>query len=55
EPVSAASVTNDNDVTPRQLLDQLQHELAQGEQQLRQVERYVTSDTFGVRSRFRQL
>ncbi|BFI53551.1 envelope stress response membrane protein PspC [Yersinia pseudotuberculosis] len=55
EPVSAASVTNDNDVTPSQLLDQLQHELAQGEQQLRQVERYVTSDTFGVRSRFRQL
>ncbi|HEJ7862499.1 TPA: envelope stress response membrane protein PspC, partial [Serratia marcescens] len=38
---------------PRQLLDQLEYELGSGEQQLRQVERYVTSDTFGVQSRFR--
>jgi len=41
--------------TPRQLLDQLEHDLSSGEQQLRQVERYVTSDTFGVQNRFRQL
>ncbi|MNI92852.1 Phage shock protein C [compost metagenome] len=41
--------------TPRQLLDQLEYELGSGEQQLRQVERYVTSDTFGVQSRFRKL
>ena len=41
--------------TPRQLLDQLEYQLGSGEQQLRQVERYVTSDTFGVQSRFRKL
>lgn len=40
---------------PRQLLDQLEYELSGGEQQLRQIERYVTSDTFGVQSRFRKL
>ena len=30
-------------------------ELASGEQRLREMERYVTSDTFTLRSRFRQL
>lgn len=29
--------------------------LASGEQRLREMERYVTSDTFTLRSRFRQL
>lgn len=46
---------NEHQSTPRQLLDQLEHDLGGGEQQLRQVERYVTSDTFGVQNRFRQL
>lgn len=41
--------------TPHQLLDQLEYDLRFGEQQLRKVERYVTSDTFGVQNRFRQL
>ncbi len=41
--------------TSRQLLAQLELELEQSEQKLRQLERYVTSDTFTVRGRFRQL
>ncbi|EEQ04259.1 Phage shock protein C [Yersinia rohdei ATCC 43380] len=54
EPVPAANFS-EQQATPRQLLDQLEYELGAGEQRLRQVERYVTSDTFGVQSRFRQL
>lgn len=38
-----------------QLLNQLGATLNQGEQRLRDVERYVTSETFSVRSRFSQL
>lgn len=55
DPVPAALFSKHNEVTPRQLIEQLQSELGEGEQQLRQIERYVTSETFGVRSRFRQL
>ncbi|OMQ26962.1 MULTISPECIES: envelope stress response membrane protein PspC [Serratia] len=51
----ASRYENEHPQTPRQLLDQLEYELGSGEQQLRQVERYVTSDTFGVQSRFRKL
>lgn len=36
-------------------LDMSELQLVQNEQQLRLVERYVTSETFGVRNRFRQL
>lgn len=38
-----------------QLLDELSSELRGDEQRLREVERYVTSETFTVRSRFSQL
>jgi len=38
-----------------ELLDRVDAELSAGEQRLRQMERYVTSDTFSLRSRFRQL
>ncbi|MTH46361.1 envelope stress response membrane protein PspC [Intestinirhabdus alba] len=38
-----------------ELLDAVERELATGEQRLRDMERYVTSDTFTLRSRFRQL
>ncbi|WP_343529433.1 envelope stress response membrane protein PspC [Yokenella regensburgei] len=38
-----------------ELLDAVDAELAAGEQRLRNMERYVTSDTFTLRSRFRQL
>lgn len=51
----ASRYQDEHQTTPRQLLDRLEYELSSGEQQLRKVERYVTSDTFGVQSRFRQL
>ena len=38
-----------------ELLDALSHEMKQNETKLRHLERYVTSETFSVRSRFRQL
>jgi phage shock protein C len=38
-----------------ELLDAVDAELAAVEQRLRNMERYVTSDTFTLRSRFRQL
>lgn len=38
-----------------ELLDQLEHALQQDERSVRDVERYVTSETFSVRSRFRQI
>lgn len=38
-----------------ELLNRVDAELNTGEQRLRQMERYVTSDTFSLRSRFRQL
>lgn len=41
--------------TAQSLLDTLQAELRGGEGSLRDIERYVTSETFSVRSRFRQL
>ena len=39
----------------RELLNRVDAELNAGAQRLRQMERYVTSDTFSLRSRFRQL
>lgn len=39
----ASRFEGEHQKTPRQLLDQLEYELGSGEQQLRQVERYVTS------------
>ena len=41
--------------TTRQILDEADQTLRNGEQRLRDMERYVTSETFNVRSRFRQL
>ena len=38
-----------------ELLDEVDRELAASETRLREMERYVTSDTFALRSRFRQL
>ncbi len=48
---------NDSDAIPTscELLDAVDAELATGEKRLREMERYVTSDTFSLRSRFRQL
>ncbi|PWC22366.1 envelope stress response membrane protein PspC [Brenneria roseae subsp. roseae] len=41
--------------TPGQLLNDADATLKASEQRLRNIERYVTSETFGVQSRFRQL
>ncbi len=41
--------------TSGDLLDEVDAQLAAGEQRLRSMERYITSDTFTLRSRFRQL
>jgi len=41
--------------TCQQLFSQSVELLQDNEQRLRQIERYVTSETFSVRSRFRQL
>lgn len=38
-----------------ELLSVLEQQLRQGESRVREIERYVTSETFSVRSRFRQL
>jgi len=38
-----------------ELLDQLENALQRDERSVRDVERYVTSETFSVRSRFRQI
>lgn len=40
---------------PGQLLNDADATLMASEQRLRNIERYVTSETFGVQSRFRQL
>lgn len=41
--------------TSGELLDIVDQELAEGERRLREMERYVTSDAFTLRSRFRKL
>ncbi|RJT45638.1 envelope stress response membrane protein PspC [Rahnella woolbedingensis] len=55
DPVLASEYEDENAPSPRNLLEEADRELKASEQRLRQVERYVTSETFGVRSRFRQL
>ncbi|EXU76864.1 envelope stress response membrane protein PspC [Erwinia mallotivora] len=46
---------HDSAADTHQLLEQLETDLQSGERSLREMERYVTSETFNVRSRFRQL
>jgi len=41
--------------TASELLDQLESTLQRDERNVRDLERYVTSETFSVRSRFRQI
>jgi len=55
EPVPSESFGDEQPVSAHQLLAEADRELQASEQRLRQVERYVTSETFGVRSRFRDL
>lgn len=55
KPAPANSFDRGSRLSPRLLLDEADRELKTSEQRLRQIERYVTSETFSVRSRFREL
>ncbi|MEH0833792.1 envelope stress response membrane protein PspC [Pectobacterium cacticida] len=57
DPAPAGMRFNDEDAvqTPSQLLNEVDAALQASEQRLRNIERYVTSDTFGVQNRFRHL
>ncbi|MEG3135742.1 envelope stress response membrane protein PspC [Rouxiella sp. T17] len=55
EPAPADSFGDEKQASSRDLLAEADRQLAASEQRLREVERYVTSETFGVRSRFREL
>ncbi|THB25410.1 hypothetical protein E6P76_20640 [Escherichia coli] len=48
-------VSGEQQPSSGELLDAVDRELAASEKRLREMERYVTSDTFTLRSRFRQL
>jgi phage shock protein C len=48
-------LASENVPTTNDLLNAVDAQLAAGETRLREMERYVTSDTFTLRSRFRQL
>ncbi|MBD9642948.1 MULTISPECIES: envelope stress response membrane protein PspC [Pantoea] len=52
KPVDA---TSERAPSARELLDELETTLQSDERKVREVERYVTSETFSVRSRFRQI
>ncbi|PSN08318.1 envelope stress response membrane protein PspC [Siccibacter turicensis] len=55
DPMPAGAEEGEISPTSQQLLDSVDAQLAAGETRLRAMERYVTSDTFSLRSRFRQL
>ncbi|MNW14197.1 Phage shock protein C [compost metagenome] len=55
DPIPDGALYSDEAPTSSDLLDTVDAELAAGEKRLREIERYVTSDTFTLRSRFRQL
>ena len=53
--VPEAELAAEGAPTSSDLLNAVDAQLAAGEKRLREMERYVTSDTFTLRSRFRQL
>jgi len=55
DPMPADAVNEAAQPGSGELLDRVDAELAAGEKRLREMERYITSDTFTLRSRFRQL
>lgn len=55
DPMPYSALSSEEAPTSSDLLDAVDAELASGEKRLREMERYVTSDTFTLRSRFRQL
>ncbi|UQC71402.1 envelope stress response membrane protein PspC [Lelliottia sp. AC1] len=55
DPMPDSAMSSEDAPNSSDLLDSVDAELASGEKRLREMERYVTSDTFTLRSRFRQL
>lgn len=55
DPMPADTQQQKNNPSTRELLNAMDRELAAGEQRLRAMERYVTSDSYTLRSNFRQL
>ncbi|CDL80778.1 envelope stress response membrane protein PspC [Xenorhabdus szentirmaii] len=57
DPAPAGYQTEEQDkrTSARNRLDEIDYQLRSGEARLRQMERYITSDTFSIRSRFRHL
>lgn len=55
DPIPDAEMYGEKMPSSGELLSAVDAELAAGEKRLREMERYVTSDTFSLRSRFRQL
>lgn len=55
DPMPEDSQRQSPESSSRELLSLAEAELAAGEQRLRSMERYVTSDTFALRSNFRKL
>jgi len=55
EPVPSQRFDDEQGPSAHELLAEADRQLRASELQLREVERYVTSETFGVRSRFRAL
>ncbi|HCU0797631.1 MAG: envelope stress response membrane protein PspC [Citrobacter sp.] len=55
DPMPDNVVSGEQQPSSGELLAAVDRELAASEKRLREMERYVTSDTFSLRSRFRQL
>lgn len=55
DPMPEGELNAENTPTGSDLLNAVDEQLSAGEKRLREMERYVTSDTFTLRSRFRQL
>ena len=55
DPMPDGELVAESAPTSNDLLNAVDEQLAAGEKRLREMERYVTSDTFTLRSRFRQL
>ncbi|MCF8580891.1 envelope stress response membrane protein PspC [Enterobacter ludwigii] len=55
DPMPEGELAAEGAPTSNDLLNTVDEQLAAGEKRLREMERYVTSDTFTLRSRFRQL
>ncbi len=55
DPMPDGELAAEGAPTSSDLLNAVDDQLAEGEKRLREMERYITSDTFTLRSRFRQL